>query len=52
MMSGSIISGQFISRTGRYRVFPIAGSVLFTLGMFLYSTMTVDTSMVVVGGFA
>ncbi|GLY14017.1 MFS transporter [Kineosporia sp. NBRC 101677] len=52
MMSGSIVSGQFISRTGRYRIFPIAGSVLFTTGMFLYSTMNVDTSLVVVGCFA
>ncbi|GAA3607976.1 MDR family MFS transporter [Kineosporia mesophila] len=52
MMSGSIVSGQFISKTGRYKVFPIAGSVLFSLGMFLYSTMNVDTSLVVVGCFA
>ncbi|GLY26956.1 MDR family MFS transporter [Kineosporia sp. NBRC 101731] len=52
MMSGSILSGQFISRTGRYKIFPIAGSVLFSLGMFLYSTMNVDTSLVVVGCFA
>ncbi|WP_407936972.1 MDR family MFS transporter [Kineosporia babensis] len=52
MMTGSIVSGQFISRTGRYKIFPIAGSVLFSLGMFLYSTMDVDTPLVVVGGFA
>jgi len=52
MMTGSIVSGQIISRTGRYRAFPIIGSVLFTLGMFLYTRMDVDTSMVLVGGFA
>ncbi|MBT0771337.1 MFS transporter [Kineosporia sp. J2-2] len=52
MMTGSIVSGQFISKTGRYKVFPIAGSVLFTLGMFLYATMKVDTPIVVVGCFA
>jgi EmrB/QacA subfamily drug resistance transporter len=52
LMSGSIISGQFISRTGRYRVFPIAGSLLFTIGMALLSTIKVDTSLGVVSAFA
>lgn len=52
MMTGSILSGQIISRTGRYRVFPIVGTILATIGMFLYSTMGVDTSMVTVGCFA
>ncbi len=28
IMTGSIISGQAIARTGRYRIFPIVGSVL------------------------
>jgi len=35
----SIGSGQFISRTGRYRVFPIAGSAVMALGLGLLSTM-------------
>jgi MFS family permease len=52
LMSGSIISGQFISRTGRYKIFPIAGSFLFTVGMFLLSTIAVDTSLVIVSLFA
>jgi EmrB/QacA subfamily drug resistance transporter len=52
LMSGSIISGQTISRTGRYKIFPILGSFLFTLGMFLLSTIAVDTSIFVVSGFA
>jgi EmrB/QacA subfamily drug resistance transporter len=52
LMSGSIISGQFISRTGRYKIFPIAGAFLFTLGMFLLSTIGVDTSLVVVSAYA
>jgi EmrB/QacA subfamily drug resistance transporter len=52
LMSGSIISGQFISRTGRYRIFPILGSFLFVLGMALLSTIKVDTSIPVVSGYA
>jgi MFS family permease len=40
----SIGSGQMISRTGRYRVFPIAGSAVMVLGLFLLSTMGVHTS--------
>ena len=41
----SIGSGQIISRTGRYRVFPIAGSALTTLGLYLLSTMGPGTSL-------
>jgi EmrB/QacA subfamily drug resistance transporter len=52
LMSGSIISGQFISRTGRYKIFPVLGSFLFTVGMFLMSTIDVDTPLVVVSAFA
>jgi EmrB/QacA subfamily drug resistance transporter len=40
----SIGSGQLISRNGRYRVFPIAGSAVIVLGMYLLSTMGVTTS--------
>jgi EmrB/QacA subfamily drug resistance transporter len=36
----SIGSGQFISRTGRYRVFPIAGTALITIGLFLLHLMS------------
>jgi EmrB/QacA subfamily drug resistance transporter len=47
MMAGllvvSIGSGQLISRYGRYRVFPIAGSALTTVGLFLLSRMTPTT---------
>jgi EmrB/QacA subfamily drug resistance transporter len=36
----SIGSGQFISRTGRYRVFPIVGTALITIGLFLLHLMS------------
>jgi hypothetical protein len=40
----SIGSGQIISRTGRYRFFPIAGTALMTIGLFLLSLMTPTSS--------
>jgi len=42
----SITSGQIISRTGKYRFFPIAGSAVTTLGLFLLSLMGVGTPTV------
>ncbi|HEY3954947.1 MAG TPA: MDR family MFS transporter [Streptosporangiaceae bacterium] len=40
----SIGSGQIISRTGKYRFFPIAGAGMMTLGMYLLSLMGVGSS--------
>ena len=40
----SIGSGQVISRTGRYRFFPIVGTALMTVGLFLLHLMGVHTS--------
>src|SRR5580658_7435709 len=42
----SIGSGQLISRTGRYRFWPIAGSGVMTLGLYLLSLMGVGTPAV------
>ena len=39
----SIGSGQIISRTGKYRFFPIAGTAFMTLGLYLLSLMGVGT---------
>jgi MFS family permease len=36
----SITSGQIIARTGKYRVFPIAGTGLMTIGLFLLHLMS------------
>jgi EmrB/QacA subfamily drug resistance transporter len=48
MMAGmlvvSITSGQVISRTGRYRFFPIAGTALITIGLYLLHLMTPSSS--------
>ncbi len=35
----SIISGQVVGRTGRYKYFPIAGTAVMALGLYLMSTM-------------
>jgi EmrB/QacA subfamily drug resistance transporter len=40
----SIGSGQFVARTGKYRVFPIAGTALIVIGMYLLSLMSPSTS--------
>jgi EmrB/QacA subfamily drug resistance transporter len=40
----SIGSGQFVARTGKYRVFPIAGTALIVIGLFLLSRMSPSTS--------
>ena len=40
----SIGSGQIISRTGKYRFWPIAGAATMTLGLYLLSLMGVGTS--------
>jgi EmrB/QacA subfamily drug resistance transporter len=44
LLAMSIGSGQFISRTGKYRIFPIAGTAVMTLGLFLLHLMSVGTS--------
>ncbi|GLY01377.1 MDR family MFS transporter [Actinoplanes sp. NBRC 101535] len=45
IMTGSIVSGQLISRTGRYRIFPIIGSSLMVVALFLFSTIGADTPL-------
>ncbi|KAA0024412.1 MDR family MFS transporter [Antrihabitans cavernicola] len=45
LMSGSIVSGQLISRTGRYRAFPLIGATMLTLGLFLLHFVAVDTPL-------
>jgi EmrB/QacA subfamily drug resistance transporter len=44
MLVVSITSGQVIARTGKYRYFPIAGSGVMTVGLFLVSRMSPTTS--------
>ncbi|MFI2236970.1 MFS transporter [Streptomyces chrestomyceticus] len=43
LLGTSMLSGVVVSRTGRYRVFPIAGTGVMALGLYLMSTMGADT---------
>jgi EmrB/QacA subfamily drug resistance transporter len=56
LLVASILSGRAISRVGRYKAFPIAGTAVLVVGMFLLSLLGVGTAswiasvyMVVVG---
>jgi len=44
LLAVSIGSGQIISKTGKYRFFPIAGSAVMALGLYLLSLMGVGSS--------
>jgi EmrB/QacA subfamily drug resistance transporter len=48
MMAGllitSLVAGQAITRTGRYRMYPIIGGVLMTLGMILLAQLDLHSS--------
>ncbi|ASR38661.1 MFS transporter [Prauserella marina] len=43
VMSGSVLSGQLTSRTGRYKVFPVVGTALMTIGMLLFAQVRWDS---------
>ncbi|MFG3430808.1 MFS transporter [Streptomyces californicus] len=45
IVGGSIVSGQLITRTGRYRIYPIVGSAVSVVGMALLSLLEADTSV-------
>jgi EmrB/QacA subfamily drug resistance transporter len=42
----STVGGQIVSRTGRYRIFPIVGTALMTVGGFLLAQLTPTTPTV------
>jgi len=52
IMSGTISSGQFIARTGRYIWFPRIGLMILLAAMLLLHTVDADTSIAVVDVFA
>jgi EmrB/QacA subfamily drug resistance transporter len=43
IFSTSITSGRLITRTGRYKIFPILGGAVLTVALFLLSHLAVDT---------
>jgi len=43
IVGASIVSGQLISLTGRYKIYPVLGSALSAVGMWLLSRLEADT---------
>lgn len=43
LLTTSIVSGVYVSRTGKYKWLPIAGSVMIAVALVLLSTMTAST---------
>ncbi|QNS03040.1 MDR family MFS transporter [Streptomyces xanthii] len=44
LLAASIFSGNVVSKTGQYRLFPIVGSLVMALGLYLLSLMDPSTS--------
>jgi EmrB/QacA subfamily drug resistance transporter len=44
LLTTSIASGQIISRVGRYKVFPVLGTAVMTVGLLLLSRLQLGTS--------
>jgi EmrB/QacA subfamily drug resistance transporter len=51
LLSTSLVSGQLISRTGRYKLFPILGTGVMSVGLFLLSRMDPQTSTLLTSVF-
>jgi EmrB/QacA subfamily drug resistance transporter len=45
LMSASVVSGQITSRTGRYKIFPIIGSLFIVAGSLLFTRVAADSPM-------
>ncbi len=51
LIGASVAAGQVVTRTGRYRIFPIAGTSLMTVGLFLLSRLDGSSSRLQSGVF-
>jgi MFS family permease len=51
MLGASVVSGRLVTRWGRYKVFPIAGTALMTVGAFLLSLIDSSTNGWVLAGY-
>ena len=51
MLISSIVSGQLITRTGRYKRFPIIGTTVMTIALGLLASITLETSVNALLGF-
>ncbi len=51
MLGASILSGQLVSRMGRYKVFPVVGTALMTIGAYLMSLIGQHTGAWTMAGY-
>jgi EmrB/QacA subfamily drug resistance transporter len=51
MLTMSMLSGQLISRTGRYKLFPILGTGVMAIGLFLLSRLSLGTGALVTSAY-
>ncbi|MGW0827488.1 MDR family MFS transporter [Streptomyces sp. NPDC002845] len=51
MLAVSMVAGRVTTNSGRYKVFPVAGSALMVVGLFLLAQMDTGTSRVMSGVF-
>ncbi|WP_352231442.1 MFS transporter [Actinomadura sp. NBRC 104425] len=49
MLVTSTVSGQIVTRTGRYKVFPVVGMLLAGVAMYLLSQLHTDSGKLVIG---
>lgn len=52
VLVSSMVSGRVISRIGRYRMFPIAGTFIATIALLLLGTLRDDTPLAVIYAYA
>jgi EmrB/QacA subfamily drug resistance transporter len=51
LLGSAIVSGRLVTRWGRYRVFPIIGTALMTIGAYLMSLIGIHTGAWVVAAY-
>jgi len=51
LMGASITSGRLMTKFGRYRIFPIVGSLVLAFGLWLFSHLTLTTKEWVLGSW-
>lgn len=53
MVIGMLVTGMavgfIISKTGRYKMYPLSGMLITTVGLYLFSRLTMNTSLTVLG---
>ncbi|MFI0418454.1 MDR family MFS transporter [Spongiactinospora sp. 9N601] len=49
MLTSSITSGRVVTRTGRWKIFPVVGMLLVAGGLFLLSKLHVGTPLAIIG---